>query len=401
MKVLIATYWEYPHAGGVSSHMASLRDALVRNGVDAFAVGCNTAGSEIGGTHSYISKIEAKREIQKEELHRLINQQKFDIVNAQDVRTVMALKEIRCTLPVILTVHGYLRDEAVSAGAVSRGSKEDEYLLNSEWKGYRYADDIIAVDTRISEHVLKISGRKAHVLHNFVNVENYFADMHLRMKTRSELSISPEEKVIFCPRRLTAKNGVMVLVKAFKIVSARNRNIRLIIAGDGEERGSIENYIRKHGLNNVVLLGTVKPEEMSHYYSMSDMVCIPSITVAGVQEATSIACLEAMASRVPVIASNIGGLSELITDGFNGYLVKENDVHALAAKIKQVLSTDSRIIVKNAYDYLMENYSGIGAAKKFIRLYNSVAASKMNAIPSENSRGNILFSRYSLQNNWL
>ena len=151
----------------------------------------------------------------------------------------------------------------------------------------------------------------------------------------------------------------------------------------------------------MVLLGTVKPEEMLHYYNMSDVVCIPSVTVAGVQEATSVACLEAMASRVPVIASNIGGLSELITDGFNGYLVKENDVHALAVKIKQVLSTDSRIIVKNAYDYLMENYSGIGAAKKFIKLYNSVAASKMNAIPSENSRGNILFSRYSLQNNWL
>lgn len=401
MRVLIATYWEYPYAGGISSHMTSLRDALVRNGVDAVAVGCNAAGSETGGTHSYISKIEAKRKIQKEELHSLINRQKFDVVNAQDVRTVVTLREIRCTLPIVLTVHGYLRDEAVSAGAVSRGSKEDEYLLNSEWKGYRYADDIIAVDTRISEHIFKISGRKAHVLHNFVNVQNYFADMHLRMKTRSELSIPPEEKVIFCPRRLTAKNGVMVLVKAFKIVSAKNRNVRLIIAGDGEERGSIENYIRKNSLNNVVLLGTVKPEEMPRYYSMSDVVCIPSVTVAGVQEATSIACLEAMASGVPVIASNIGGLSELITDGFNGYLVRENDEHKLAAKIMNVLGSDSEKIVKNAYDNLMENHSSTGVVKKFIRIYNGVIMPKLNATPNGNNRENILFSRYGLENNWL
>ncbi len=69
---------------------------------------------------------------------------------------------------------------------------------------------------------------------------------------------------------------------------------------------------------------------MRKLYQNVDVVMIPSVTVSGTQENTSIAALEAMACGTPVIASNIGGLPELIRDGHNGFLIPERNSPALA-----------------------------------------------------------------------
>jgi glycosyltransferase involved in cell wall biosynthesis len=87
------------------------------------------------------------------------------------------------------------------------------------------------------------------------------------------------------------------------------------------------------------------------------------------QEATSISALEAMASGVPVIASNIGGLKEIIKNGKTGFLVREMDPKELAKKIEEVLNSNVEDITQNARREIIKNYSHLKRAKEFLKYY--------------------------------
>jgi len=77
----------------------------------------------------------------------------------------------------------------------------------------------------------------------------------------------------------------------------------------------------------------VSPEELRELYRRADVVLIPSVTSSGTQENTSIAALEAMACGTPVVATDIGGLPEVIRSGIDGYLVPERSADAIAGAI--------------------------------------------------------------------
>src|SRR5262249_6359506 len=96
--------------------------------------------------------------------------------------------------------------------------------------------------------------------------------------------------------------------------------------------------IERSGLSaDVHLMGDVPPEEMPALYRLSDVVLIPSVPDEGVVEATSIAALEGMASGCVVIASDLGGLREIVSHGETGLLVSPGDPDAIARAILAVL----------------------------------------------------------------
>jgi glycosyltransferase involved in cell wall biosynthesis len=124
----------------------------------------------------------------------------------------------------------------------------------------------------------------------------------------------------------------------------------------------------------VMALGRVRHENMPSLIQASDIVIIPSVPVAGVEEATSILALEAMACGRTVIASNIGGLREIIEPNQTGILVAPGDPEALADEIVAALQDDGRraMLGLAARRAVLERYTWEKAADETIKVYESI-----------------------------
>jgi glycosyltransferase involved in cell wall biosynthesis len=142
-----------------------------------------------------------------------------------------------------------------------------------------------------------------------------------------------EKKILFIGR-LTEIKGVDVLLKAMsKIYGAP-----LLIAGDGEQRGMLETLAQSLSVN-AKFLGQIEATGRDRLLSSCAAIVIPSRVLAdGRTEGTPVVCLEAMAAGLPVVASRVGGLAEIITDGHNGLLFEPGNHAMLAEKLSFVFS---------------------------------------------------------------
>jgi phosphatidylinositol alpha-1,6-mannosyltransferase len=191
---------------------------------------------------------------------------------------------------------------------------------------------VIAPSRELQEATARI--RKAAVyIPNGVDPGTFSpADEALRSAARQRLGLSASQ-VILCPRRLVYKNGVDRLIEALPRIVERAPNAHAILAGGGPEHEALAARASSLGVvNRISFLGNVPHTGMSDLYAASDVVTIPSRL-----EATSLAALEAAACGLPVVATRVGGLPEVVQDSHTGYLVAEDDSTGLADAISRLL----------------------------------------------------------------
>jgi len=139
--------------------------------------------------------------------------------------------------------------------------------------------------------------------------------------------------------RMDRRKGVSYLLKALPIVQRNmKRKVRLIMVGEGKLRRIFcQRPLRMHGAE-VVFVGRIPPEDLPRYYSTADLFCSPAIG----QESFGIVLLEAMASGTPVVASDIPGYRNVITNRVDGILVPPRNPELLARAILEV-ATDNTL----------------------------------------------------------
>ena len=138
--------------------------------------------------------------------------------------------------------------------------------------------------------------------------------------------------------RLESRKGLNYLIKAYEQVKEEFSNSRLIIVGPGTMlRGKYERQVKQNGLGNVVFVGYVAYDELPRYYKTADIFCSPATG----RESFGIALLEAMAVGKPIVASNIDGYANLMTDGVEGLLVPPKDATALAQALLSLMANES------------------------------------------------------------
>jgi glycosyltransferase involved in cell wall biosynthesis len=147
------------------------------------------------------------------------------------------------------------------------------------------------------------------------------------------ISTDDGEFLIVCPRRLVEKNGVEFLIRALAHV-APEINPKVYITGDGPLKSHLEGIAEENGVRDrVVFMGSVENVKMPSIYSSADLVVIPSLV-----EATSIAALEAMACERVIVASNVGGLPEIIDERI-GVLTEPGSPESIARAIEKIAGT--------------------------------------------------------------
>lgn len=170
------------------------------------------------------------------------------------------------------------------------------------------------------------------------------------------------KKTVLFVGRLAEKKGVTYLISAMSKIDAL-----LVIVGDGPLRQDLEKQAREMGVN-AVFMGAKTHDELRKIYASSDLFAAPSVTAAdGDQEGLGLVLLEAMASGLPVVANDSGGISQVIRNGVNGLLCQEKNVEQLADAIASVLRDEElyKRLCKNGtetvqrYDYrtIAEKYA--------------------------------------------
>ncbi|MCP4649457.1 MAG: glycosyltransferase family 4 protein [PVC group bacterium] len=312
-------------------------------------------------------------------LKSYLKTKQFDVINAQDPVALLAASECSGGEPLVLTNHGELTNELKASGQL-QGLREKNCILNMEKSSYEVADKIIVVDERIKKHVIDILPQakdKVFKLYNFMDVLNFRKkiDSVFVADVKKEFNLNPDKNHVLASRRLVLKNGVMFAVKSLEILLKKYKvsGHVLLIVGSGPELLELKKYVEDKDLKEVVLfVGDIAYEEMFKYYRVASAVLVPSIDVDGYKEATSLSVLEAMVAGVPVIASRLGGLAEIIENERTGILVEQKDAEGIAQAILKLSNNQEYTsrLTRNAYDYVLHNHNYKEAVQKVIAIYS-------------------------------
>ncbi len=386
MKILIATAYDYPHAGGLSTHVTTLKAGLEARGHEVDVLSFTNVPPVMRklyaqGPSFVLNKMKKGKgiiwshNVRKKMLQALIEKNKgknYDIINAQDPFTTLAALET--SIPTVSTVHGYMTFESVSKGSIEEGSQEAAYMKEIEIKAYKGTRKIITVDTRLKEYVKDVAGVDATAIRNFIDIHNFKPDKDKKEELRKKYGVALDDQVIFVPRRLTRKNGVIYPALALPKVLKQYPKAHLIYAGSGEALSEIKQIVEEKNLGErVTLLGAVPHDQVKEYFALSDIVLVPSVHSAGVEEATSISALEAMGSGSPLIACAVGGLKEIVNHEEDGILVEEKSVEQLSDAILYYFENPEigQQFADKARTKIEEEYSHLAAAEKYESIYLS------------------------------
>lgn len=215
--------------------------------------------------------------------------------------------------------------------------------------------------------------RDIEVVHNFIGHDSYCENPKEEDIIRKKEIAPNGERVICHMSNFRKVKRVEDVVMVFKKIRDKIP-AKLLLAGDGPERFKIEQMCEELKIcNDVEMVGNVQSAQEIH--CISDLFLLPSET-----ESFGLAALEALASGVPVISSNAGGLPEVNEDGISGYLSKVGDVDKMAADALSILSSEENLakFKKQAYDHSL-NFTIDQILPQYEAVYNSVLKKeKMN-----------------------
>ena len=173
--------------------------------------------------------------------------------------------------------------------------------------------------------------------------------------------------------RLHESKGHIYLLQTIKKLIDTDKNFNLKIIGEGTERQKLEHYITEHSLENFVeLMGSKSQDEISELLRYSDIFLFTSITLSnGWGETQGLAVNEAMASGLPVICFDTGGVKYSFEHSKSGFLVQEGDVESLTNYILKLFKSPELLsnMGREAREYALENFSDDSKIKIWARIY--------------------------------
>ncbi len=267
----------------------------------------------------------------------------------------------KCLKPVVLTQHNTF----INYG----GFWEFAEKLNDLFIGRRVlqdSDKIIVVSKATLNYILNLGAdpRKTEVLYNGVDI-NRFRPLAPKKDAKRSLGFSKDSFIALTVRRLVYKNGIDLLLESARIAVEKNPKLLFLVAGGGPDFERISLKIREFRLeNNFKLLGFVSDELLPLYYNASDIFVLPSKSGEGMP----LVLLEAMACGLPIIATNVGGVPEVVNENC-GKIVPSDDAAALAEAVLEFSYNNESTTTGEIRKIVEQKYSWGKNVKKLIEIY--------------------------------
>ena len=233
------------------------------------------------------------------------------------------LKEVGVNIPIVTTLHG---TDITLVGSHPFYKPAVTFSINQ-------SDVVTSVSQSLKDDTMRLFDIKnnINVVPNFIDLEKY--EHAPDYECQRHVLAAPNERVITHVSNFRRVKRIDDVVKVFHLVQ-QELPAKLIMVGDGPEKKPIERLVVELGIKDkVVFLG--KSNEVDKILCFSDLFLLPSQT-----ESFGLAALEAMASGVPVISSNTGGIPEVNVQGYSGYLRDVGDVQGMADGAIKILKEE-------------------------------------------------------------
>jgi glycosyltransferase involved in cell wall biosynthesis len=360
-----------PEVGGLESHIHFLCRALVERGHEVDAVTSRSRPDL--ARHEVIDGIRVWRTWMPSRntlgwgAHALCSMPRFgslaeeaDVLHAQDIAGVlpcMVAQRAR-NAPIVTTYH------------------TSHFLKRAESPFWR---PIFRSFLRAADHNLAASTEIAQVAEAIapgVRVEAVTNGVDTSFFRRIDPTLPEQEgrARLVAPRRLFEKNGIEYLVRAAPLI-LEEEDVHIVLIGDGPERERLERLAGELGVaDRVEFLGARPHGEMPGLLSSADLAVFPSL-----MEATSVAALESMACELPVAASRVGGLPEIVDDEV-GALFEPASPESLAATVVSLLRSGRlRAMGEEARARVVDRWSNDRLADRHVQVYEEVVARRRAA----------------------
>jgi glycosyltransferase involved in cell wall biosynthesis len=316
------------HWSGIGSHGAVLAQGLIKKGINAI-LGCPQGGKLYEQARALgipVRDVRLKNLMDFPSWYRILRvarQDNIDIVCAN-------LGKEYWPLAVICRFMG------LKSVIVRHQMNKLKTLTNRLIAGD--VDKIIAVSGAVKSTLIRsgISADKVEVIYNSVDLSRFDPTKGRRAETRAALGFAKDDIVIASVGRITEDKGGLDLLYAFAEAMARYPQFRLLYAGDGPFQGTLERCAAELSISGRVHF-TGYIDNVEHMYAAADIVVVPTRGL----ESFGMVVIEAMAMERPVIASDVGGIPEIITHGANGLLFRPTDRAALSACLCELAENPS------------------------------------------------------------
>lgn len=192
----------------------------------------------------------------------------------------------------------------------------------------RNADAILALTEDMKQAMQNLCDKEIFVVPNGIDLEMFKPPLESRKGSNA--------KTIIFVGRLHPVKGVQYLIEAMNIVHQKMPEAELILVGDGKEREHLKSLTGRLGLKECIeFAGRVPHEKIQDYMGLADVFVLP-----GLSEGFPVTILEAMACGLPVVATRVGGLPDIIEDSINGYLVEAMDQEQIAEALLKILQDE-------------------------------------------------------------
>ncbi|AXC53326.1 N-acetyl-alpha-D-glucosaminyl L-malate synthase BshA [Bacillus subtilis] len=230
------------------------------------------------------------------------------------------------------------------------------------------SDRVTAVSSALAAETYDLikPEKKIETIYNFIDERVYLKKNTAAIKEKH--GILPDEKVVIHVSNFRKVKRVQDVIRVFRNIAGKTK-AKLLLVGDGPEKSTACELIRKYGLEDqVLMLGN--QDRVEELYSISDLKLLLSE-----KESFGLVLLEAMACGVPCIGTNIGGIPEVIKNNVSGFLVDVGDVAAATARAMSILEDEqlSNRFTKAAIEMLENEFSSQKIVSQYEQIYGDLA----------------------------
>jgi glycosyltransferase involved in cell wall biosynthesis len=385
-------YW--PLAGGTGSYVYYLSNELIKNGFDInIATGGKEAKDVTVNSHLNVNFLKTpKVPIVKSFLfagnsYRKLNDVRSQI-NADLTHVNLPLVPSFAVPPdfgkvLISTVHSTWTGEAeaIRAEPYSHLNANEKFLRSFNWflrifeeKMMTRSQRLIGVSDFTRRELTSYYGikpDKIRVIHNGVDIKKFQPAANKR-QAKTAYGFNPDEPIIVSVGRLYARKGLFTLIESMPAVVRHFPRARFIICGKGQsnEMAKLIAYAEQLGVrSNIVFTGYTPDAKLPKLYQAADVFAFSTF-----YEHHPFAVLEALASGLPVVTTNVGGIPETITDGKDGYMCQPFNEVQFSQRILQLLEhpTDAEEMGKKARKLIVERFDWRLVVQKVMAVYREV-----------------------------